>query len=122
MRSSRDVRTLLLLLVLILMLMLVLDPSPGEAEPFTRTTRRSRRPLLAPCSQLRASDTIAPVRGLYRKERTDHGRQPARVPPLLATPAKPFSLRPSSRVAETTRDLPYGLITQARLRPPIPTD
>jgi hypothetical protein len=57
--------------------MLVLDPSPREAQPFTRITRRSRRPLLAPCSQLRASDTIAPVRGLYRKERTDHGRQPA---------------------------------------------
>jgi hypothetical protein len=90
---------LILMLLLLLVLMLVLDPSPREAEPFTRTTRRSRRPLLAPCSQLRASDTITPVRGLYRKERTDHGRQPARVPPLLATPAKPFSLvrHPESR-------------------------
>jgi hypothetical protein len=86
----------------------------------------SRRPLLAPCSQLRASDSIAPVRGLYRKERTDHGRQPAPVPPLLAAPAKPFSLVRHPRVAKIMpvrlgpRDLPYGPITQARLRPPIP--
>src|SRR5438270_8871781 len=54
MRSSRDVRTLLLLLLLLLllvllifmlMLMLVLDPSPREAEPFTRITRRIAPPL-----------------------------------------------------------------------------
>src|SRR5438874_11391107 len=53
MRSSRDVRTLLLLLLLLLLLvlllmillMLVLDPSPREAEPFTRITRRLAPPL-----------------------------------------------------------------------------
>jgi hypothetical protein len=66
--------------MLFLVLMLVLDPSPREAEPFTRINAAlSRRPLLAPCSQRRASDTIASVRALYRKERTDHGRQPAPV-------------------------------------------
>src|SRR6476619_5154840 len=51
--------------------------SPGP--PITDNAALSHRPLLAPCSQLRASDTVAPVRGLCRKERTDHGRQPARV-------------------------------------------
>src|SRR5207245_1001304 len=51
----------------------------SPAHPITDNAALSRRPLLAPCSQLRASDTIAPVRGLYRKERTDHGRQTAGV-------------------------------------------
>jgi hypothetical protein len=64
--------------MLFLVLMLVLDPSPRETEPFTRITRRCRavRSLpLAPSSvPLIAS---LQVRGLYRKERTDHGRQPA---------------------------------------------
>jgi hypothetical protein len=44
-----------------------------------RSLLRVRRPFLAPCSQLPAFDSIAPVRRLYRKERTDHGRQPARI-------------------------------------------
>jgi len=86
--------------MLMLMLVLVLDPSPREAKPFTRITRRCRAVRSLPLAP--SSVPLIPslqVRGLYRKERTDHGRQPARVPPLLATPARPFSLvrHPESR-------------------------
>jgi hypothetical protein len=77
---------------------------PREAEPFTRITRRCcavRSLPLAP-----SSVPLIPslqVRGLYREERTDHGRQPALV------------VSPSSRVAKTTRDLSQGpIITQSR--------
>jgi len=66
---------------------LVFDAPPREAEPFTRITR--------PCRAVR-SLPLAPsfvplipslqVCGLYRKERTDHGRQPA----LILSPSVPI--------------------------------
>jgi hypothetical protein len=58
----------------------MLNSPPREAEPFTRITRRCRavRSLpLAPSSVPLIPST--PVRDLYRKERTDHERQLARV-------------------------------------------
>src|SRR5438477_13040334 len=76
--------------MLMLMLVLVLDPSPREAKPFTRITRRCRAVRSLPLAP--SSVPLIPslqVRGLYRKERTDHGRQPASV--VLSVVPKPDS-------------------------------
>ena len=79
--------------MLMLMLVLVLDPSPREAKPFTRITRRCRAVRSLPLAP--SSVPLIPslqVRGLYRKERTDHGRQPAPVA-LSIVPKSTDSLR-----------------------------
>src|SRR2546429_7639185 len=69
----------------------MIDAPPCEAEPFTRITRRLA-PALFAFRLVSNSIALLQCAGLYRKERTDHGRQPARVSSLVAISASIFSL------------------------------
>jgi Phage integrase, N-terminal SAM-like domain len=62
----------------------IFDAPPREAEPFTRldpprTDNAAPRAARFSFPTRLQLNSIASVRGLYRKERTDHGRQPAPV-------------------------------------------
>src|SRR5438874_13824371 len=91
MRSSRDVRTLLLLLLLLLllvlmlmlMLMLVLDPSPREAEPFTRITRRLAPPLFPSRSVPNSIASLQCAAFIEKSELTTGGSLPGYLRCLL---------------------------------------
>ena len=61
----------------------MLNSPPREAEPFTRITRRCRAVRSLPLAPSSVPLIPSAVRGLYRKERTDHGRQPALYPVSL---------------------------------------